>query len=259
MGRLVAERLARDGFFVLIHGRDIKRGHEVASRICSNGGSANFLDADLSDLRQVQRLAHAVRQTTSRLSLLINNAGTTSPSRLTSADGYELCFAVNYLAGFLLSRLLLPELKKNAPSRIVNVVSAGQEAIDFEDVMLTLKYEGQRAYRQSKLAQILSTVDLAEETRGTGVTANAVHPATYMNTNMVRRAGIRPMSSVAQGADAILNLAISSNLAERSGGYFNGLREAKLPPQAQDQNARQKLRFLSLRLTAKSFTDGGHR
>ena len=126
-----------------------------------------------------------------------------------SADGHELRFAVNYLAGFLLTRLLLRLLRKIHPARIVNVASAGQQAIDFDDVMLTRGYSGSRAYCQSKLAQILFTVDLAEELDGAGVTVNALHPATYMNTTMVRQAGVTPWSTVEQGADAILNLATS--------------------------------------------------
>ncbi|TIU22778.1 MAG: SDR family NAD(P)-dependent oxidoreductase, partial [Mesorhizobium sp.] len=123
------------------------------------------------------------------------------------ADGYELRFAVNYLAGFLLTSELLPLLKGSAPARIVNVASAGQQAIDFDDVMLTHNYDGVRAYCQSKLAQIIFTIDLAQKLKNTGVTANSLHPASYMNTTMVRQAGVTPWSSVETGADAILNLA----------------------------------------------------
>jgi NAD(P)-dependent dehydrogenase (short-subunit alcohol dehydrogenase family) len=116
--------------------------------------------------------------------------GTAGVERQTSADGYELRFAVNYLAGFLLTRLLLPLLKQSTPARIVNVSSAGQQAIDFSDVMLTCGYSGQGAYCQSKLAQILFTIDLAEELKGAGITANCLHPATFMNTTMVRKTGV---------------------------------------------------------------------
>ena len=130
-------------------------------------------------------------------------------AREESADGYELRFAVNYLSGFLLTHLLLPLIKKSAPARIVNVSSLGQQAIDFDDVMLTHDYSGMRAYRQSKLAQILFTIDLAHDLDGTGVTVNALHPATFMNTTMVRQFGT-PMSTVEEGADAILKLAASA-------------------------------------------------
>jgi NAD(P)-dependent dehydrogenase (short-subunit alcohol dehydrogenase family) len=200
----------------------------------------------------VRGLAEAVKKTTDRLELLINNAGigTTgnAPGRQVSKDGHELRFAVNYLAGFLLTNLLMPMLKASKPSRIVNVSSAGQQAIDFDDVMLTGHYNGSTAYRQSKLAQILFTVDLAQELKATGVTVNALHPASYMNTTMVRQAGVTPWSSVETGADAILNLATSSALEGRSGLYFDGLRESRADAQAYDAKARQQLRALSLDL-----------
>src|SRR5436853_491217 len=172
------------------------------------------------------------------------------PGRQESADGHELRFAVNYLAGFLLTHLLLPLLKAGAPARIVNVSSAGQQAIDFGDVMLTRDYSGVRAYCQSKLAQILFTFDLAAELRGSGVTVNALHPASYMDTTMVRQAGVAPWSKVEDGAEAILNLALSPDLEGRSGLYFNGLREAKADAQAYDAEARRRLRTLSQDLTS---------
>src|SRR5690606_26095952 len=169
--------------------------------------------------------------------------------RETSADGHELRFAVNYLAGFLLTHLLLPLLKKSAPARIVNVASAGQQPIDFADVMLERGYSGARAYCQSKLAQIMFTFDLAEDLRGSGVTVNALHPATYMDTTMVRGAGVTPISTVEEGAEAILYLATSPALEGRSGLYFDGLREARAHPQAYDAEARRRLKALSLQLT----------
>jgi hypothetical protein len=107
-----------------------------------------------------------------------------------------------------------------------------------------------RTYCQSKLAQIMFTVDLAGELQGTGVTVNALHPATYMDTTMVRRAGITPWSSVEEGAEAILNLATSPALEELSGLYFNGLREARADGQAYDAKARQRLKAISLELTS---------
>jgi NAD(P)-dependent dehydrogenase (short-subunit alcohol dehydrogenase family) len=251
VGRVVAERLGKMGARVLVHGRDRARGEGVVADIKAAGGSAEFLAADLAALAEVRRLAEAVRGTTDRLDILINNAGIGSAgaARQTSADGHELRFAVNYLAGFLLSYLLLPLIKQSAPVRIVNVASAGQQAIDFADVMLTRGYSGSRAYCQSKLAQILFTIDLAAELEASGVTVNALHPATYMNTTMVRRAGVTPISTVEEGAEAILNLAAGPALAGRSGLYFNGLREARADRQAYDADARARLRALSLELT----------
>jgi NAD(P)-dependent dehydrogenase (short-subunit alcohol dehydrogenase family) len=251
VGRVVAERLGQMGARVLVHGRDQARGEQVVGAIKGAGGTAEFLEADLAALAEVRHLAEAVRATTDRLDILINNAGIGSAgaARQASADGHELRFAVNYLAGFLLTNLLLPVIKQSAPARIVNVASAGQQAIDFADVMLTRGYSGSRAYCQSKLAQIMFTVDLAAELDGSGVTVNALHPATYMNTTMVRRAGVTPISTVEEGAEAILNLAAGPALAGRSGLYFNGLREARADRQAYDAQARSRLRALSLELT----------
>jgi NAD(P)-dependent dehydrogenase (short-subunit alcohol dehydrogenase family) len=252
VGRVVARALAQQGWRVLVHGRDRPRGEALVREIEQAGGSATFLAADLASLAEVRRLADAVKQHTDRLELLINNAGIgtvgSAPGRQTSADGHELRFAVNYLAGFLLTHLLLPLLKASAPARIVNVASAGQQAIDFSDVMLTRDYSGGAAYRQSKLAQILFTVDLAHELDGSGVIANALHPSTYMNTTMVRQSGTTPISTVEEGAAAILQLAVSPALDGRSGLYFNVLREARADPQAYDAEARRRLRALSLKL-----------
>jgi NAD(P)-dependent dehydrogenase (short-subunit alcohol dehydrogenase family) len=251
VGRVVAQRLGNMGARVLVHGRDRARGERVVADIKAGGGTAEFLAADLAALAEVRGLADAVRRATDRLDILVNNAGIGSAgaARQTSADGHELRFAVNYLAGFLLTYLLLPLLKHSAPARIVNVASAGQQAIDFADVMLARAYSGSRAYCQSKLAQIMFTVDLAAELEGAGVTVNALHPATYMNTTMVRRAGVTPISSVEEGAEAILNLVAAPALAGRSGFYFNGLREARADRQAYDADTRARLRALSLELT----------
>jgi NAD(P)-dependent dehydrogenase (short-subunit alcohol dehydrogenase family) len=253
VGRLVAKQLAAKGFRTLVHGRNRERGASLVREIEAAGGQATFFQADLAALAEVRKLAAAVIAEAPTLELLINNAGIgsagTTPGREVSADGHELRFAVNYLAGFLLTHLLMPQLKAGAPSRIVNVASAGQKAIDFDDVMLTKNYNGTDAYRQSKLAQILFTVDLSDELKGTGVIANTLHPSTYMNTTMVRQSGTTPISTVETGADAIMQLAVSPALEGRSGLYFNVLREVKADPQAYDAAARAKLKALSLQLT----------
>jgi NAD(P)-dependent dehydrogenase (short-subunit alcohol dehydrogenase family) len=169
--------------------------------------------------------------------------------RSTSADGHELRFAVNHLAGFLLTYLLLPAIINAAPARIVNVSSLGQQPIDFSDVMLERDYEGGRAYRQSKLAQILFTIDLARELADKNVTVNSLHPATFMDTNMVRLNGVQPISTVDQGADAVIKLVASDEVADKSGLFFNGLDEARANEQAYDPVARGRLRDLSKQLT----------
>jgi NAD(P)-dependent dehydrogenase (short-subunit alcohol dehydrogenase family) len=254
VGRYVAARLAADGAKVLIHGRDKVRGQALADEIRRLGkGEVTFYQADLSSLAETRKLAEAVLADHKRIDLFISNAGIGSqnegPERQTSADGYELRFAVNYLSGFLLARLLLPLLKASAPSRIVNVASLGQHPIDFDDVMITKNYSGSRAYAQSKLAQIMFTIDLADELKGSDVTVNSLHPATYMNTTMVRAGGITPISTVEQGGAAILHLAEGDDMAGKTGLFFNGMQQAKAIPQAYDEAARQRLRALSLELT----------
>ena len=254
VGRVVAQRLGAGGARVLVHGRDAARGKATVAEIEAAGGKAEFLAADLASLAEVRRLAEAVLARTNRLDILINNAGigTAGAKRQLSADGFELRLAVNYLAGFLLTSELLPLLKASSPARVVNVASAGQQAIDFGDVMLTRSYDGVRAYCQSKLAQILFTIDLTEELKGSGVTVNALHPASYMNTTMVRQAGVTPWSSVETGADAILNLATSPALEGRSGLYFDGQKESRADAQAYDAKAREQLRALSLDLVGQA-------
>src|SRR5205823_11530694 len=198
-------------------------------------------------------LAEDIRRETDRLDLLINNAGIgtggQASRREVSQDGHELRFAVNYLSGFLLTALLLPLIKASAPARIVNVASLGQQAIEFDDVMLTRDYGGRRAYSQSKLAQVMFTIDLAETLKGSGVTVNALHPATYMDTTMVHQAGIAPINTVDTGADAILNLALSPELEGKSGLFFDGLHGARANAQAYDVKAREQLRSVSIKLT----------
>jgi NAD(P)-dependent dehydrogenase (short-subunit alcohol dehydrogenase family) len=254
VGRLVARRLADQGARVLIHGRDHHRGKQVVDQIQAAGhGSAVFLPADLSSLAEVRRLADLVRQDCDRLNVLINNAGIGSGGsagkRETSLEGYELRFAVNYLAGFLLTRLLLPLMMVSESARIVNVSSLAQQPIDFDDVMLTRGYTGGRAYAQSKLGQIMFTFDLARELDPNAITANCLHPATYMATTMVRQSGVTPVSSIEEGAEAILNLAVSNELDGHSGEFYNGLRLSRGSAQAYDALARERLRALSMRLT----------
>ena len=169
--------------------------------------------------------------------------------RQTSADGHELAFAVNYLAHFLLTYRLVPLLEKSAPARIVNVSSMGQTPIDFTDVMMERSYNSGDAYRRSKLAQIMFTIDLAAELDPRKVTVNSLHPARSMNTARVINGGFEPLSTVEEGAEATMQLAVSPALAGRSGLYFNGLNEASANAQAYDEAARAQLRALSLDLT----------
>jgi NAD(P)-dependent dehydrogenase (short-subunit alcohol dehydrogenase family) len=241
LGKGVALALARDGHTILMHGRDEKRIANTLDELRRAAPNATLRSyrADLASLSDVRSLARHLLDHEPRLDVLVNNAGIGAqvpggPERQESRDGHELRFAVNYLAPFLLTRLLLPLLERSAPSRVVNVSSIGQQAIEFDDVMLTRGYSGVRAYCQSKLAQILFTI---------GVTS--LHPATYMPTKIVPS----PTSTLEEGVTATVRLITDPDPAAVNGKFFDGLRERRADAQAYDAKARQKLRQLSEQLT----------
>ncbi len=255
IGKRTALGLAGLGARVLVHGRDEAKVVATVSDIGKTVGSGRLkgFAADLSSLAEVRRLASAVAME-DRLDVLINNAGIGSgrrgrERRQVSADGYELRFAVNYLAPFLLTRLLIPLLKRSAPSRIVNVSSLGQAPIDLGDIMLERNYDGWEAYAQSKLALVMLTFDLAEELRDAGVTVNALHPGSLLDTKLVREAFGRGRGSAQEGADAVIHLATSSQLDGVTGRFYDQYREVRADPQAYDRGVREALRRYSLRLT----------
>jgi NAD(P)-dependent dehydrogenase (short-subunit alcohol dehydrogenase family) len=255
LGRALATELARQGATVLVHGRDDGRGRDVIGQIGSETGNRElrWYGADLASLAEVRELADRIEREEERLDALVCNAGigTILPGdgeRMESRDGYELRFAVNYLAHFLLARRLVPLIQRSARARIVNVSSAGQAPIDFDDVMLERGYNGVQAYCQSKLAQVMMTFDLAEELGDAGVTANCLHPATYMPTKIVTHAGINPASSLEEGTEATLRLVVDPELDGVTGRYFDGTTESRAHPQAYDADSRRRLRELSERL-----------
>jgi NAD(P)-dependent dehydrogenase (short-subunit alcohol dehydrogenase family) len=253
LGRALAER----GATLLLHGRDEQAGREVVDKITDATGNTkiHFYRADLSSLREVEELARRVAADVTRLDALVNNAGVgfgkDASKRELSQDGYELRFAVNYLAPYLLTERLLPLLKASRPARIVNVASVGQAPLDFDDMMFTLGYSGVTAYRRSKLAMIAWTFDLARRLAGTGVTVNALHPASLMPTKMVLEAGWQTMSSVEEGLKATLRLVIDPALENITGEYFDGLSLAKANPQAYDKQIQQQLAALSQKFIAR--------
>jgi NAD(P)-dependent dehydrogenase (short-subunit alcohol dehydrogenase family) len=247
LGKRVALEVARMGASVLLHGRNHDRLEATFGEIRSETGSeklGSYL-ADLSSLGEVRALAEQVLWDHDRLHVLINNAGIIIGERTESKDGFEITFAVNYLAHFLLTNLLLPLLHDSTPARVVNVASAGQSPVNFSDIMLEQDYVAMKAYTRSKLAQVMFTFELAERLRGTGVSANALHPASLMDTKMVRETFGRAMSSVQEGAEATVRLAISPELEGVTGRYFDGQREGRADRQAYDAQARKRLWDLS--------------
>lgn len=250
LGRAVAHALAEQGMHVLVHGRDSERAQAVAGQIQAAGGNVHTYLADLSSLEQTRALADRVSSNHPAIHLLINNAGV-GPGRppyrkrILSADGHELRFAVNYLAPALLTRRLVPSLKNGEPARIVNVASAGQAPIDFADLRMDHHYTGTRAYYRSKFALVAFTFDLAAELANAAITVNCLHPASLMNTGMVRQAWVPPMSSIATGVRAVMNLAVEQAGAAVTGRYFDGLREAKAHGAAYDPAIRSNLRSVT--------------
>ncbi len=257
LGRRVALDLAAQGATVLLHGRNPEKGKAVLKelRAASGNGRGMYYNADLSSLAAVNGFARQVVRDHKRLDVLVNNAaaGPRSPEsrRELSADGYELRFAVNYLAHFLLTDRLLPLIKRSAPARIINVSSRGQEPIDFEDVMMQRAYDDLRAYRRSKLAQIMFTFDLAEALRESNVTVNSLHPASLMNTNMGLNARYfgSTLTTVEQGAEALELLITSPELEGVTAAYFNGKELSQAHAQAYDVEVRRRLWALSEELT----------
>ncbi|HCK89911.1 MAG TPA: 3-oxoacyl-ACP reductase [Gemmatimonadetes bacterium] len=250
LGREVALRLGAMGWHVIVHGRSQERGLEVVDEINSQGpGNARFYRADLASFDQTREFGESLLRDYERMDVLVNNAGFGSApnERLVSEDGHEFRFQVNYLSTFLLTHMLMPRLRSSTPSRIVNVSSLAQSPIDFDDVMIENNFSGGRAYGQSKLAQIMFTFDLDEELDGTDIMVNSLHPATYMPTGMVLRAGAQPRSTIDEGADAVMQLVVSDEI--EGGQFFRGLVPAQANAQAYDMQARASLKALSRELT----------
>ena len=257
LGRYLASQLAGSGWQVLAHGRDPARVEELAAELAAEfGGGARGYVADLARLGDVRELAALVRAQVPRLDVLVNNAGigfgAPGEGRQVSADGHELRFAVNYLAPVLLTRLLVPLLTASAPSRIVNVGSLGQVPFDPADAEFEHGYNGVDAYRRSKLALAAFTFDLAGELPAAEVTANCLHPATFMNTAMVARGGITPVSTVEQGGEATMRLITDPALDAVTGQFFDGLRISRALPRAYDPEFRAALREVTDRMLSSA-------
>ena len=251
LGRAVARELAAQGASLILHGRSAAKGADLLAELRAAGatGRLSYELADFSSLEDIAKLADRILTTYDRLDVLVNNAGIgVELARQESQDGLELTFQVDYLAAYILSCRLAPLLVSSAPARIINVSSAGQAPIDFRDVMLERNWDGVQAYCQAKLAQIALTFDLAERLRGTGVTANALHPASYMPTKMVVNL-FTPQSTVADGMRNTLRLITDPALEDVSGVYFNRSTRARASAQAYDEASRARLRQLSESLT----------
>jgi NAD(P)-dependent dehydrogenase (short-subunit alcohol dehydrogenase family) len=255
LGRATARRLASTGAHIVLHGRSADKLEETAAEIAAiNTSPPDTVQADLAELAQVRQLAADLEAKLDRLDVFVSNAGMGSGApdgtqRQVSADGYELRFAVNHLAGFLLTQQLLPLLRSSAPARIVYVASIGQHAIDFDDLMIERGYSGTRAYGQSKLAQIMSGFELAAQLPADEVTINSLHPATYMPTKIVTAQIGHSVDDLDTGVASVERLVRDPDLAKTTGLFFDRTREARAHEQAYDPQARAELWRRSLELT----------
>ncbi len=267
VGRATAEALAKLGANVIIHGRDSAAVGAVcrATLRMARGGQVTGAVADFAALKSVRRMAEEVAAQHPRLHVLVNNAGTGATQRRETTDGFEWSFGVNHLAPFLLTKLLLPTVTKSAPARIVTVASMAyrRAGLDFDDLQFQRrKYRTMQAYSESKLANILFTLELSRRVAGTGVTANCVHPG-VVATNMFSSLGgplgkffgvlLRPLFlSPAAGAKTSVHVASAPELATISGRFFERSREVSLDPNAQDAAAARRLWEISEDLVARA-------
>ncbi len=267
IGKETALGLAQLGATVVLVCRSRERGAAALAEIKQRSGndSVALLVADLSSQRQVRWVVVAFRQEFDRIDVLINNAAVAQRKRAVTEDGVELTFAVNHLAPFLLTNLLLDRLKSSAPARVVTVSSAAHKdaAINFADLQSEQRYAafGFGAYSQSKLANVLFTYELARRLQGTGVTANCLHPgvvatAIFRDTPLWLRAGLalaRPfILGAAQGADTVLYLAAAPEVAAVSGRYFEKRKPVQSSPCSYDTEVARRLWAVSEALTTAS-------
>jgi NAD(P)-dependent dehydrogenase (short-subunit alcohol dehydrogenase family) len=223
IGKVAAQTLVGQGATVVGVGRNKAKIDAVLAETGRTNGSLSFLTADLSSMTAIRHLAQDFKREHDHLDVLINNAGALFTSYRESVDGHELTFALNHLAYFLLTNLLLDCLSASPTARIINVASDAHEGrtIDFDDLSHRQHYDSWQAYGTSKLANILFTYELARRLAGTSITVNAVHPG-FVNTNFQTAAGLdmRGPLSPTEGADTLLWLATSPDVEGITGKYF---------------------------------------
>jgi retinol dehydrogenase 14 len=266
IGKATAMALSAMGADVVVVGRDRERGERAAAEVrAQTGGRVDLALADLSSQAEVRALAEEFKRRYDRLDVLVNNAGLVQSTRTETADGLESTFAINHLAPFLLTNLLLDMLKQSAPSRVVTVSSEAERwgNIDFDDLQSKKKYRGFPVYGMTKLANIMFTYELAERLKGTDVTATCMHPGavnTRFGTNnrgpmtILFRAFKPFMRTPEQGADTVIWLAASPDVEGVSGRYYADRKPLEPKKIANDPAARRRLWEESERLTGLGVT-----
>ncbi|HEX9017909.1 MAG TPA: SDR family oxidoreductase [Anaerolineaceae bacterium] len=264
IGKSTALGLARMGATVVIVGRNAERAAAAAAEIraAATGGSVDTLLADLSAQQEIWRLAQEFKRRYARLDVLVNNAGGWFEKREVTVDGLEMNFAYNHLAYFLLTNLLLDTLIASAPARVINVSSMMYMGgkVDFSDLQSERGYSRAKSYSNSKLENILFTIELSRRLAGTGVTANALHPGMVNsgfykndhNTGLVSKvfAAFTPLITITpeKGAETSIYLASSPDVAGVTGKYFVDRKPAQLSREASDPDTARKLWEVSAEL-----------
>jgi NAD(P)-dependent dehydrogenase (short-subunit alcohol dehydrogenase family) len=262
IGRAAATALAAMGAEVVVTGRSRERGEAAVEEIRDTSGNerVHLMLADLAVQAEVRGLAEEFRERYDRLDVLVNNAGLVQSRRVETPDGIELTLAVNHLAPFLLTNLLIGLLEESAPSRVVTVSSEARRGaeIDFEDLQSERRYRAFKVYGMTKLANILFTYELAERLEGTGVVANCLHPG-GVNTNfgnnnrsfgtLIFRAFKPFMRTPEQGADTVVYLAVSPEAGKMTGRYLIDRKVVSSFEEPHDVVAQKKLWVVSEELT----------
>ena len=252
IGKATALQLAAMGATIIVHGRNTERCQRACDDLRAATGNANidYVVADLSSQRQIRQMAADFAVRYRRLDILINNAGVIVPQRQLTEDGIEMTFAVNYLAPFLLTHLLLDVLKRSVPARIINVASTVHYdgKIDFKDVQNERKYNSVAAYKNAKLAEVLFTFDLAERLKGTGVTVTALHPGVVATKLLDAGWGWTNGWTPEQGAALSVYLATAPEVETITGAYFESRAAGGASPKAQDVKLRRQLWDVSAKL-----------
>ena len=253
IGKAAALKLAEEKHHLLLHGRNQEKGKALIEEIERTTGNdqLDFYLADFSSLQQIVKMARKIKKEQDRLDVLINNAGLVNREYEETKNEVEVTFQVNYLSQFLLTLHLLPLLRESAPSRIVNVSSVGQSTVQFDRETYRTQYNMLDAYNQSKLAIILFTFELAGKLKNTGVTVNAAHPGTLLDTNLVDDANLNVLGKPESGGKVLQYLATSEDLEGVSGKYFNEKKEDRAKPQAYDDQARELLWNMSEEMCAE--------
>jgi len=256
IGKATALGLAQMGATIVMVSRDKTRGEAARAEVIARSGNerVDLLLADLSAQSSIRQLTQEVIERYPQLHVLINNAGIAQSKRTVTVDGIETIFAVNYLAPFLLTNLLLDRLKASAPARIINVASMANRPLDFDDLQHEKRFSNMQAYSRSKFAVFLFTHELARRLEGTGVTVNCLHPG-VVATNLLRGfSWLAPLAfpfitSPQKGAETSIYLASSPEVGGVSGKYFIKCKEAYFPEGTDDRASAQRLWEMSEQLT----------